>query len=389
MFKKYLFSKNCANFKEINKTSHSLMNIKSILILALIMIALSCNSESETKPTTLFVGTYTDAESEGIYKLQFDAENGKIISSNLVAEITSPSYLTISTSKDFLYAVQEVNDFENGSGAVTAFTLKNDSLTEIQTVSSGGAHPCHVSLSPSGVKLAVANYSGGNASIYKVGLDGKLTGPSSFIDHTQIDSTKTSHAHMAKWVNDDILIADLGLDAVLSYKDEDTLSAKPQAVIELPKGAGPRHFTTTKNGRFLYVINELNSTISVFVKNNAGAYVDSQKVSTLAADFKEKSYCADIHISADGKYLYGSNRGENTIVIFSINAATGNLTLVGRESVKGDWPRNFTTDPSGKFLLVANQKSNNITVFERDTEKGTLIFSSEYKLSKPVCLVFL
>jgi 6-phosphogluconolactonase len=353
------------------------------------MTVLNCNSESETALTTLFVGTYTDAESEGIYKLQFDAENGKILNSSLAAEITSPSYLALSSNKDFLYAVQEVNDFENGSGAVTAFTLKNDSLTEIQTVSSGGAHPCHVSLSPSGDKLAVSNYSGGNASIYKVGLDGKLTGPSAFMNHTLIDSTKTPHAHMAKWVNDDILIADLGLDAVLSYKDEDALSAKPRTLIELPKGAGPRHFTTTKNGKFLYVINELNSSIAVLVKNDAGAYVGSQKMSTLAADFKEKSYCADVHISADGKYLYGSNRGENTIVIFSINATTGNLTLVGRESVKGDWPRNFTIDPSGKFLLVANQKSNNITVFKRDTEKGTLTFTSEFELSKPVCLVFM
>lgn len=364
------------------------MNIKPVLILALAMTLLNCNPENETKPLTLFVGTYTDTESEGIYKLQFDAENGKILSTTLAAKAKSPSFLAISQDKDFLYAVQESNDFENGAGAVTAFAMENDSLIEIQTVSSGGAHPCHVSLSPSGDKLAVANYSGGNASIYNVAADGKLQ-PSAFMDHTQIDTTKTAHAHMAKWVNDDIYIADLGLDALLAYKDEAAEMAKPKAVLKLPEGAGPRHFTTTENGRFLYVINELNSTLTVFEKNADGIYSDIQNESTLAADFKGKSFCADLHISQDGKFLYGSNRGENTIVIFSIDQQTGRLSLVGRESVKGDWPRNFTLDPTGKFLLVANQNSNNITVFKRDIEKGTLTFLNEQKLAKPVCLVFL
>ena len=384
-------SKICAIFKLTKQkdTTHHAMNIKSILILALAMTLLNCNSENKTKPLTLFVGTYTDTESEGIYKMQFDAENGKILSATLAAKITSPSYLAISSDKDFLYAVQEINDFENGAGAVTTFAMENDSLLETQTVSSGGAHPCHVSLSPLGAKLAVSNYTGGNVSIYNRGIDGKLSGPAAFMDHSKIDSTKTSHAHMAKWVNDDILIADLGLDALLAYKNEDAEMAKPKALVQLTEGAGPRHFTTTKNGRFLYVINELNSTINVFTKNDSGSYIGTHKVSTLAADFKGESFCADLHISQDGKFLYGSNRGENTIVIFSIDSATGGLTLVGRESVKGDWPRNFTIDPTGKFLLVANQNSNNITVFKRDSEKGTLTFLNEEKLAKPVCLVFL
>lgn len=364
------------------------MNIKTLLILALTMTLVNCMTKEKIKPVTIFVGTYTDEASEGIYKLQFDTEKGKILSSNLAAEITSPSYLTISSNKDFLYAVQEVNDFENEAGAVTTFALKNENLTEIQTVSSRGAHPCHLSLSPRGDKLAVANYTGGNASVYKVGSDGKLES-SAFMDHTQIDTTKTPHAHMAKWVNNEILIADLGLDALFTYKDEDSEMAKPKATIQLPKGTGPRHFTTTENGRFLYIINELNSTIAVYVKNDTGEYVGNQKVSTLSDDFKGESFCADLHISADGKFLYGSNRGENTIVIFSIDFATGMLTLVERESVHGDWPRNFTIDPTGKFLLVANQNSNNITVFKRDLEKGTLTFLNEEKLSKPVCIVFL
>ena len=265
----------------------------------------------------------------------------------------------------------------------------NDSLIELQTVSSGGAHPCHVSLSPSGKKLAVANYTGGNASVFKVGLDGNLKGPTAFMNHVAYDTTRTSHAHMAKWINEEIYIADLGLNALIGYSDEDTVLSKPKSIFKLPKGAGPRHFSSTENGKFIYVINELNSSISVFEKSNNGLYLDLQNESTLAPDFKGDSFCADLHISDDGQFLYGSNRGENTIVIFKINQETGKLTLVGRESVHGDWPRNFTIDPTGKFLLVANQKSNNIVVFKRDKENGTLTYLNEQKLAKPVCLVFL
>jgi len=324
--------------------NNTMNNIKSILMLTLAMTLFNCNEKKKTKVMPLFVGTYTDTESEGIYKLQFDAETGKILNTNLAAKITSPSYLTVSAGKDFLYAVQEINDFENDAGAVTAFSIQNDSLIELQTVSSGGAHPCHVSLSQSGHKLGVANYTGGNASIYNI----------------------------------NIYIADLGLNALLAYNDEDTLMAKPKTILQLPEEAGPRHFTTTRNGKFLYV-----------ERNAEGMYIAMQNESTLAANFKGESFCADLHISKDEKFLYGSNREENTIVIFSINQKTGNLTLVGRESVKGDWPRNFTLDPTNKFLLVANQKSNNITVFERDLEKGTLTFLNEEKLMKPVCLMFL
>jgi len=338
---------------------------------------------------TLFVGTYTDTESEGIYKLQFNPETGKISNAQLAAKITSPSYLAISAQKDFLYAVQEINTFEDGAGALTTFSLQNDSLTELQTVSSKGAHPCHVALSPSGDKLAVSNYTGGNASVYKIGDDGKLLGPSAFMNHKEYDTLQTPHAHMAKWIGDDIYIADLGLDALIRYEDKDAKLAELNGIYKLPKGAGPRHFTTTKKGRYLYIINELNSTISVYEKNNSGVYDAHQVVSTLAQEYKDENACADIHVSADGRFLYGSNRGENTIVIFAINEETGGLTLVGREPVKGNWPRNFTIDPTGKFLLVANQKSDNIAVFKRDLEKGTLTFLNEEKLSKPVCLVFL
>lgn len=362
------------------------MKLKPYILLILVMTFINCK---EDKPLTLYVGTYTDTDSEGIYKMQFNTNSGRITNVEVAAKIASPSYLAISPNKEKLYAVQESNDFENGAGAVTAFTIENDSLIEIQTVSSGGAHPCHLSLSPAGDKLGVANYSGGNANVYDIAADGKLSEPGIVMNHTTIDSAKTAHAHMIQWLNDDIYVADLGLDALLEYRDQPSNNAKAKATIQLPKGVGPRHFTSTQNGRFLYVINELNSTIAVFEKNAVGGYVFVHKVSTLADNFEGESFCADIHVSADGKFVYGSNRGENTIVIFNRDQHTGQLTLVGRESVHGEWPRNFTIDPTGKFLLVANQNSNNISVFKRDQELGTLSFKSEQKLAKPVCLLFL
>jgi 6-phosphogluconolactonase len=156
----------------------------------------------------------------------------------------------------------------------------------------------------------------------------------------------------------------------------------------MAQGAGPRHFTFNAQGNVMYVINELNSTLSVLKKQTDGGFSEIESLSTLADGFSGDSYCADIHLSPDGRFLYGSNRGENTIVVFAV-AQNGSLSLVGRSSVEGDWPRNFVIDPSGNFLLVANQKSDNITVFERDVEKGSLRFMHEISLSKPVCLEFL
>jgi 6-phosphogluconolactonase len=158
--------------------------------------------------------------------------------------------------------------------------------------------------------------------------------------------------------------------------------------MQLPEGSGPRHFVVDQEGNYLYVINELNSSITVFKPNEKGDFEPIQTQNTLDVDFEGDSFCADIHLSPDGNFLYGSNRGENTLVIFQVNKKTGRLNLVGRESVRGDWPRNFTMDPSGNFILVANQRSNAITVFKRDIEKGTLTYLNEFKMPSPVCLVF-
>ncbi len=351
---------------------------------------IGCSEKKEAKKEfQLFVGTYTDGDSEGIYKFTFDASTGALTNKNLAAVLPNPSFIKISGDKKNLYAAQETADFDSLGGGVTAFKLKDGQLELLNSMGTEGKHPCHVALSDEGY-LAASNYSGGNVSVFRLGENGELVSNPQIIDHKVLDTAKTSHAHMAKFKGNDLFVADLGLDAVKRYSNLNHLFvASEQASIDLAEGAGPRHFVFGKEGKLLYVINELNSTITVFKQKGDGSYKEIETQSTLDSAFEGKSYCADVHLSADGKFLYGSNRGENTIVIFAIDQNTGKLDLVGRESVRGDWPRNFALDPSGNYLLVANQRSNNITIYKRDVEKGMLEFLNEIKLSSPVCLEFL
>ncbi len=338
---------------------------------------------------TLFVGTYTDGASKGIYSLRFNPETGGLDSLNLAAELPNPSFLTISKDKQHLYAVQETSDFDGLGGGVTAFKLNNGMLEPQNSMGTGGPGPCHVSLSGDG-RLAVSNYDGGNVALFKLKEDGSFGEAPQIIDHNVLDTTKTAHAHMAQFTEEGLIVADLGLDAVKRYKwDGDQFVSADQPTLSFADGAGPRHFTFGQHGRLLYVINELNATISVFEKDSSGAYQEIQIVETLDPTYEGENSCADIHLSSDGKFLYGSNRGENTIVIFALDPASGKLTLVGRHPVHGNWPRNFALDPTEEFLLVANKISSNVVVFKRDKEVGTLTYLSEVEVPNPICLEFL
>ena len=365
------------------------MRLYTSILAMLLLCGIGCSEKKKMeKKHHLFVGTYTDGESKGIYKLTFNASTGELSNKTLAAELDNPSFLKISDDRKNLYAVHEVADFDSLGGGVSAFLVKDGILEFQNSRGTSGKHPCHVSLSDNGF-LAAANYSGGNFSVFKLNDDGSLPEHSQVIDHKILDTSKVAHAHMAQFEDNNLFVADLGLDAVKRYEwNGEMFGPAKQSSLNMPQGAGPRHFTFGKNG-ILYVINELNSTITVFEKKENGDYEEIQTVETLASDFEGKSYCADIHLSADGKFLYGSNRGENTIVIFSVDENSGLLNVVGRTSVHGDWPRNFSLDPTGKFLLVANQRSHNITVYSRNQEQGTLQFLNEFKMPSPVCLEFL
>ena len=363
--------------------------LPSILAIFLLLF-ISCEMNQPQKNKTLYIGTYTDNGSKGIYSYSFNTENGQLTKKGLVAEMKNPSFLKISPNKKNLYAVSEVADFEGSSGSVTAFEIKNDSLIKLNTKSTMGEHPCHIGVSGNGDLVVVSNYTGGNIAVYKTDENGSLSSKFQSIDHKQLDTTKTSHAHSAQFMDGTLFVADLGLDAVKQYQVlEGEIVAANEVSLDMESKAGPRHFTFGQEGKILYVINELNSTLTVFEKNENQNYVEIETHSTISTDFKGNSYCADIHLSHDGNFLYGSNRGENTIVIFQVDAQTGKLMLVGRESVHGDWPRNFSIDPTDGFLLVANQKSDNISVYKRNKETGTLEFLHEIELPSPVCLEFL
>ena len=360
------------------------------IIACAILFSSGCKKNETLKTYTLFVGTYTENGSEGIYSYAFDANTGALTHKKLAAPMGNPSFLKISSNKKYLYAVEETDAYDGSSGAVVAFEILADSLNKINEGKTLGAHPCHIGISVDGKFLSTSNYTGGSVAIFKLGGKGELMPNPQFIDHKVLDSANTSHAHSAQFTKEELFVADLGLDAVLRYAlKDDKWVPYQQPPLEMASKAGPRHFTFDQEGKFLYVINELNSTITVLERKADYSYTKLETQSTLAADFDGESFCADIHLSKDGKFLYGSNRGENTIVIFKVDQANGKLNLVGRESVKGDWPRNFGLDPSGNFLLVANQRSNNITVYRRNADEGTLGFLHELEMPSPVCLEFL
>ena len=367
-----------------------------ILLLILIFIVQTASA----RKFHLYIGTYTDGDSKGIYHYLFDSETGSLKYVDVTGDIKNPSFLKISPNKRYLYSVAEGDSF-NGikGGGVAAFKIgKTGSLSKINDALSLGAYPCHVNISPDNKKIIASNYGGGSLAFYNINEDGGISPINQLIQHegTGADPVRqaTPHTHSSQFDKSgkQLFAADLGIDKLLIYRfNEDSLLFFPdkQPFVRMEQGAGPRHFAFTKKQDFIYVINELNSTISV-LKRTKEDIKKIQDISTLPPDFTGTSYCADIHISADGRFVYGSNRGHNSIAIFSRDKKTGMLAFVGAESVRGDWPRNFGIEPNGNFLLVANQKSSNITVFAIDRATGKLTFTgTEIEIPNPVCIEFM
>jgi len=351
--------------------------------LKLCLLFLSASLFNCTNPhIPLYVGTYTNGDSEGIYQFDFNTETGELTNKQLAITTDNPSYLTYSPDKKYIYAVNE-----NENGTISSFKVSNNaSLTSLNKVSTHGAHPCHVAINTSGKKAIVSNYTGGNASIYAITNDGSLTEAFQVLDHN-VDSI-ASHVHSAFFFENHLYISDLGRNSVYNYQfNHDNYKLIDSSIVGMTDKAGPRHFALTKNSDFIYIINEYANTITSAKKTNKGFEL-LENTSTLDESFKGESYCADIHLSKDENFLYGSNRGENSIVVFKRDISSGKLKKMQTVNTQGNWPRNFTLDSSGKFLLVANQKSNNISVFKINTIDGKLSFIHDVKLPSPVCLLF-
>lgn len=354
----------------------------------------------EAKKHILYVGTYTKGTTEGIFVYSFNDRSGKLNDLKIPIVSNNPSFLTISADKKYLYAVGEVDDPDKDhSGGVSAFRIDEDGkLSFLNHVETNGANPCHVCVSPDGKKLVASNYTGGNLSFFYIMPDGSLSALKQKIQHTGNgpfpDRQTEPHAHSAKFDASGkfLFAADLGIDELKIYSvGSGDIPLKPgsQPFVKMAPGSGPRHFDFSADKRFIYVINELSSTISVLMKYG-GEWKIIQTVRTLPKDFVGESWCADIHLSADGRFVYGSNRGHNSISVFKRDITNGKLEMIQTISVEGNWPRNFTLDPTGQFLLVANQRSNDITVFKIDEPSGKLSFSGlKFPCESPVCLQFL
>tara|TARA_R110002049_G_scaffold219509_4_gene391211 strand:+ start:2981 stop:4054 length:1074 start_codon:yes stop_codon:yes gene_type:complete len=357
------------------------MKIKKItlVVCSLFISLLSCKEQN----IPLYVGTFTDGESEGIYKFQFNTKTGELSQMELAVATKNPSFIAYSPDKSHIYSVSN-----SDGGYAAAFKVKDEGTLEyINQVSSNGTGPCHISLNKAGNLAVVSNYGGGSASIYHITANGSL-GLASQVFNYNTTAEKVSRAHSAQFYKDELYVADLGTNAIYHYnlQNENYQIATPN-IIETTENLGPRHFTMSNDGQFIYIINEYgNSVLSVQKTNSGFKQIDFD--STLEEGFKGKSYCADIHLSKDENFLYGSNRGENSIVVFKRNKTNGTLEKIQNIGVEGDWPRNFTLDPTGKFLIAANQRSNNITVFSIDTTTGKLSFLSTLKAPTPVCLLF-
>lgn len=333
----------------------------------------------------LYVGTYTDKESKGIYGYRWDEVTGELWSLSVAAETTNPSFLAVDPSRRFLYAVNEVSNYESkASGGVTAFAIdhRTGRLSRLNGVASRGTDPCYLSLDKTGKYVLVANYTSGSVAVFPVLKDGRLGASSAFVQHegNSVNPKRQEGPH-AHWIetaanNRFAIVADLGLDEVKVYRFDakhGTLAANDPPFARLDAGSGPRHAAFAPNGKFVYVVNELGSTITGFSYNaGRGELKTFQTVSTLPKGFSGSNDTAEIHVHPNGKFLFASNRGHDSIVVFAIDQNNGTLSLVDDFASGGKTPRNFEIDPSGTRLFVANQESDNIVVFRIDQETGRL-----------------
>jgi 6-phosphogluconolactonase len=350
-----------------------------------------------------YIGTYTTkTTSKGIYAYRFDASKGQLTPIGVAAETVDPSFLAVHPNGKYLYAVNEIGNF-NGevSGAVSSFAIdaKTGSLKFLNQVPTRGAGPCYVSLDKTGAFVLVANYDSGSIASFPVHFDGSLGTASGFVQHSGSGPNKERqegpHAH---WIgtspdNRFALAVDLGLDQVIVYGFDGStgvFAPRLSGFAKVKPGSGPRHLAFSPNGKFAYVLSEIASTVTVFsYQAKTGDLSTLQVISTLPADFSRPNDAAEIAISPSGKFLYTSNRGHDSIAIFAINPKKGTLKSLGHVLTGGKTPRHFAIDPTGSYLLAENKDSNTVVVFHIDPATGSLTPTGQtIDVPSPVCITF-
>ncbi len=372
--------------------------------LALLLPLSFGNLKAEEKDMLrLYTGSYATAEEEGIKCYEFDPQSGALTYLTGYSGIENPSFLALHSNGKFLYAVSETDQKEgNLTGGVAAFAIEPSSggLVKINEVTSGGAAPCFISLDKTEKVLLAANYNGGNIAAFPIEGDGSLGRMSSFHQHsgsgTDPSTQTVPHAHSINTdpTNHFAMVADLGLDKLFVYKFEantGSLAPNDPPYVKIQDGSGPRHFAFHPGGTQAYLINETASTVTVFDYDSAtGRLNEIQTISTLPEDFKGRNATAEIVVDPSGRYLYGSNRGHDSIAVFSISQDSGKLEAIQHRSTGGRSPRNFCLSPDGKFLLAADQRSDTRLVFSVDQSSGKILDPvEEVSLKAPVCIRFM
>ena len=383
---------------EFSRFLHFLcMRIFSLIFVAVLILPL----RAAPKELLVYIGTYTRTEEQGIHWLKLNLGSGKLTAVGKLAGQKNPSFLAIHPNKKFLYAVNEIGNY-NGekAGGVSAYAIDSESgaLTFLNQQSSKGGAPCHLVVDATGRNVLVANYTGGSVASLPIARNGRLRKASAFVQHTGssvlVPRQSAPHGHSINVSpgNKFAVAADLGMDKVLVYGfDAKQGALKSAGFAKVAPGAGPRHFAFHPNGKFGYVINEITLTVTAFGWNEGqGRLNEVQTITTLPEERAKGMSTAEVQVHPSGKFLYGSNRGHNTIAVFAVDSASGKLKAVQHQSTLGKTPRNFGIDPTGQFLIAANQSSGDIFTFRINQATGKLTPTGhKIEIPMPVCVKFL
>lgn len=374
--------------------------LRMALVGSFLLVTLPHTVHGESR--TVWIGTYSQRGSGGIYALQMDMESGRLGAPAVAAKATNPSFLALHPNGKFLYAVAEIGQFGGKpGGGVRGFALggKPGELAALNEQPTGGAAPCHLAVDASGRNLVVANYSDGNVAVFPLGEDGNLKPMSQLVRHEGAGPNKARqekpHAHGVTFdpTSRYVFVPDLGTDRIMGYSLDSgagTLTDRPSATGVLAPGAGPRHFAFHPSGVLAYSVNELDSTITAFRWNaSEGTLTKLASASTLPPGCTSENTTAELAVHPSGRFLYASNRGHDSIAVFALDAATGSAVAVQHEPCGGETPRCFAVDPAGRWLLCANQKSDNLVLFRIDAATGRLTRTDQaVAVPSPVCVLF-
>lgn len=352
------------------------------------------------KQTLAFIGSYADAKNPGVYTTQYDVDTGSLTLTHSVNGLQNPTFLAIDAANNRLYALGEGVGAEGqkcGAASAYSINLESGELSLLNKELTLPATTCHIMLDNTNQVVMVTSYHGGMVGLSPILADGQLGTTADIQQHhgaslLPVQDRPRAHSVFVDRANRYVGVCDLGLDKIIVYKlDIAEKRLIPHSEVSITPGSGPRHFAFHPSYKFGYVINELGSTVTAFsYDEEQGTLTEFQTISTLPTSYDGENACADIHVSPDGRYLYGSNRGHDSIVVYAIDEQTGQLSVVEHASTLGKHPRNFGLSPDGRFVLVANKDSDNIVSFSRDESIGKLVpTGSVLELSQPVCIKFL